>query len=486
MRPAVPPTDAVPMRAPSASASPQLDADVLVIQDPASGEAVGQVAIADEPRIRAAVAAAQRAGRGWADTPAAERAAVLKAWARRLRTDVEALAHLVTREMGKPLDDARGGVEAGIEAIEQYAELGPVHRGRRLAGAVDAEDTMERHPYGVAAVLLPWNDPVALTCAQLAACLVTGNTVVVKPSERAPLAASRAVAALEAPDGVVELLHGDGEVGAALVGDDRLALVLHTGSVDAGREIAGVCAGRLGKAIVELGGKDALVVDRDVDPDWAAGQATVGAFANAGQLCVGVERIIVHREVADPFVEALVRRATELPVGPGVDPATKMGPLVDARHRDAVHRQVVAAVEGGARVLTGGEIPDGDGCFYPPTVLDHVTRSMAVWRDETFGPVAPVMMADDFDEALELAADTDYGLAATVLTADEQHARRAARELDVGTLKINAVFGGAPGGAAEPRRNSGLGLGYGPELLDEVTGWKVIHRSAAVPRHVSR
>lgn len=486
MRPAASTTDAAAKRDAAAPTPPPSAADALAIRDPASGAVVDQVTVADEPRIRAAVAAAQRAGRGWADTPAAERAAVLKTWAHRLRADTDALARLVTREMGKPLDDARGGIEAGIGAIEQYAELGPVHRGRRLAGAVDAEDTMERHPYGVAAVLLPWNDPVALACAQLAACLVTGNTVVIKPSERAPLAVARAVAVLDTPEGVVELLHGDGEVGAALVADDRLDLVLHTGSVATGREIALVCAGRLSKAIVELGGKDALIVDRDVDPDWAAGQATVGAFANAGQLCVGVERVIVHREVADPFVEALVRRARELPVGPGTDPATKMGPLVDARHREAVHRHVVAAVEGGARVLTGGEIPDGDGCFYPPTVLDHLTRSMAVWRDETFGPVAPVMMAPSFEEALDLATDTDYGLAATVLTADEQHARRAVRELDVGTVKINAVFGGAPGGAAEPRRNSGLGLGFGPELLDEVTSLKLVHRSAAVPRHVRR
>lgn len=489
MQSAAPTTDATPA-APAREATTTGDrpsridaAEQLLVHDPATGEQVGAVTVASEADVRAAVGRAVEAHRGWADTPAGERAALLKAWARRLRDDVEPLARLVTCEMGKPLDDARGGVEAGIGAIEQYAELGPTHRGRRLAGAPDAEDLMERHPYGVAAVLLPWNDPVALACAQIAACLVTGNTVVVKPSERAPLAVERAVAALERPDGVVELLHGAGDVGAALVADRRLGVTLHTGSVATGREIAQVCAARIGKAIVELGGKDALIVDRDVDPDWAAGQAAQGAFANAGQLCVGVERIIVHRELYDPFVEALVRRARELPVGPGLDPATRIGPLVDARHRAAVHGQVIAALEGGARALTGGEIPDGDGCFYPPTVLDQVTRSMAVWSEETFGPVAPVMMVGDFDEALEIAADTPYGLAATVLTANDAHARRAVRELEVGTVKVNAVFGGAPGGAAEPRGCSGRGLGYGPELLDELTSWKVVHRSAAVPRH---
>lgn len=474
------PVDTIAADSPTSAASSATAPGTLRVHDPATGEPLGEVAVADESGVRAAVSRAAQARRAWADTAPAERAATLKAWARRLRDDIEPLARLVTREMGKPLDDAQGGVEAGIGAIEQYAELGPVHRGRRLAGAADAVDLMERHPYGVAAVLLPWNDPVALACAQIAACLVTGNTVVVKPSERAPLAVERAVASLDRPAGVLELVHGAGDVGAMLVADDRLGVVLHTGSVAAGREIAQVCAARLGKAIVELGGKDALIVDRDVDPTWAATQAALGAFANAGQLCVGVERILVHREILGPFMEALVRRARDLRMGSGLDPRTEIGPLVDARHRVAVHRHVAAAVDGGARILTGGEIPDGDGCFYPPTVLDRVDPAMAVWRAETFGPVAPVMAVDDFDEALERAGDSDYGLAATVLTADEHHVRRATRELDVGTLKINAVFGGAPGGAAEPRRSSGRGIGYGPELLDELTSWKVVHRSAAV------
>ncbi|WP_210491664.1 aldehyde dehydrogenase family protein [Patulibacter sp. SYSU D01012] len=456
----------------------------IVVRDPATGETVAEVPTADAAAIRDAVEAARGAFRGWADTPAGERAGVLKAWARALHAHADEIATLVTREMGKPAGDARGGVDAGIGAIEQYAELGPTHRGRRLAGAPDADDVMERHPRGVAAVLLPWNDPVALACAQIAACVVMGNTVVVKPSERAPLAVARAVELLPdaLPAGVVTLIQGDGATGAALVAADGVDLVIHTGSVAAGRDIAVRCASLLRKAIVELGGKDALIVDRDVDPDWAARQAALGAFANAGQICVAVERILVHREIADPFVEALVREAEALRVGPGSDPETGMGPLVDERHRDGVHRHVAAAAEAGAQVRTGGVIPGGEGSFYPPTVLTDVTPDMDVWREETFGPVAPVIVVDDFDEALRLAGDTEYGLAGTVLTADERHARRATRELDVGTLKVNAVFGGAPGGAAEPRRSSGLGLGYGPELLDEVSAWRVVHRSAPVPR----
>jgi succinate-semialdehyde dehydrogenase/glutarate-semialdehyde dehydrogenase len=469
---------------PPAPAAPAADPQDIVVRDPATGEVVAELRAADEAAVQAAVAGARAAFRPWADTPAGDRAGLLKAWARTLRDHVDELGALVTREMGKPRDDARGGVEAGIGAIEQYAELGPAHRGRRLSGAPDADDVMERHPRGVAAVLLPWNDPVALACAQIAACVVMGNTVVVKPSERAPLAVARAVELLpdELPAGVVTLIQGAGATGAALVAAEGVDLVIHTGSVAAGRDIAVRCAGLLRKAIVELGGKDALIVDRDVDPEWAAEQAALGSFANAGQICVAVERILVHRDVAEPFVDALVRRAEALRVGPGADPETGMGPLVDERHRDAVHAHVAAAVDDGARVRTGGAVPEGDGSFYPPTVLEDVTADMAVWRDETFGPVAPVMVVDSFDDALRIAGETEYGLAGTVLTADERHARRAARELDVGTLKVNAVFGGAPGGAAEPRRSSGLGLGYGPELLDEVSAWRVVHRSAPVPR----
>jgi len=458
---------------PPTAAPPQVE-----IRDPADGELLARLPCAGRQEVAAAVAAARAAAAGWAATPAAERAAALKRWARRLRDHVDELARLQTREMGKPIGDSRGGVEAAIGAIEQYAELGPLHRGRTLHGDPGASDAMLRCPRGVAAVVLPWNDPVAIAGQGLAACLATGNAVVVKPSERAPLAVERAVELLrpELPDDVVRLLHGDGGTGAALVEADGIDVVLHTGSVATGRAIAVACARRLRKAVLELGGKDALIVDRDVDPRWAAAQAASGAFANAGQICVAVERIYVDAAIAEPFTAALVERARALRMGPGLDPASELGPLVDRRHRTAVHAQVEEAVARGARCLTGGAIPDGPGSFYPATVLDRVDPDARLLREETFGPVAPVVAVESFDAALDAALDTTYGLAATVLTGSERNAARACRELDVGTVKVNAVWGGAPGGAAEPRRSSGLGLGYGPELLDEVTALRVTHR----------
>jgi acyl-CoA reductase-like NAD-dependent aldehyde dehydrogenase len=362
-------------------------------------------------------------------------------------------------------------VEAGIEAIEQYAELGPLHRGRSLAGGWGATDMMVHEPRGVVALIVPWNDPVAIACGQIAAALVTGNTAVFKPSEKTPLSAVRLAQLLDVPAGVLNLLLGDERAGRPLVAHPEVDVVLHTGSVETGREIARECAGTLKKAILELGGKDALIVDDGVDPHWAAEQAASGAFANAGQICTSVERIYVHEAVAGPFVAALAAQARSMTIGP----------LIDEGQRDVVHRHVGDAVKGGAEVLAGGEPSDGPGSFYPPTVLVGVDDEMAIMREETFGPVAAVRIVASFDEALAAANRTRYGLAASVLTGDEEHAQRAWRELDAGTVKVNAVWGGAPGGAAQPRRQSGGGFGYGPELLDELTQTKVVHLQPAPP-----
>jgi succinate-semialdehyde dehydrogenase/glutarate-semialdehyde dehydrogenase len=256
-------------------------------------------------------------------------------------------------------------------------------------------------------------------------------------------------------------------------------LVLFTGSVASGRGILETTGRQLKKAVVELGGKDPMIVDAGVDPAWASGEATTGSFANAGQICTSVERIYVHESVADEFLRELTGRAKVLRLGDGAEPETEMGPLIDEGQRELVHRHVTQAVEGGAELLYGGEVPDGPGFFYPPTVLSGVRSGMALVDEETFGPVAAVEVVGSFDEALKKANDTAYGLAAVVLTPDPEHAQRASRELSVGTVKINAVFGGAPGGAAQPRKASGLGFGYGPELLDEVTQTKVVHHAVA-------
>jgi succinate-semialdehyde dehydrogenase/glutarate-semialdehyde dehydrogenase len=451
----------------------------IPVLDPATGALLGTIQAGGPVQADAAVAAARKAAEGWSRTPAAERAAHLREASARVRDHAEELAALQTAENGKPLHMSRGDIAAAAGTLAQYAELGPLHRGRSLVGSWDATDLMVAEPYGVAACLVPWNDPVTIACGMLGATVVTGNTAVYKPSERSPLSAVRLVELLDLPPGVVELLHGDGRAGAALVEHPDVDLVLHTGSVATGRAIAVACARQDRKAILELGGKDPLIVDADVDPVWAAQQAAAGAFANAGQICTAVERIYVHAEVAEAFVSALVAEAEAIVVGDGRNPGTQMGPLVDDRQREIVHRHVREAVDTGARLLTGGLVPDGPGSFYPPTVLVDVDDSMAVMREETFGPVAPVKVVDSFDAALAEANSGDYGLAASVLTGSQQHAQRAWRELRAGTVKVNDVWGGAPGGSAEPRKASGRGFGYGPELLDEVTVVKVVHLAPA-------
>jgi succinate-semialdehyde dehydrogenase/glutarate-semialdehyde dehydrogenase len=457
----------------------QTEHTVLDVLDPASGERIGAIPAGSPAAADAAVRAARAAQPAWARTAPAERGAILKAAARRLRAHAAELAELQTREGGKPLGDSLGGVEAGIGAIEQYAELGPLHRGRALQGGWEAADLMVHEPRGVVALLVPWNDPLAIACGQIAAALVTGNAVVFKPSEKTPLSGARLVELLDVPGGVLQLLLGDARAGRPLAAHPLVDLVLHTGSVQTGREVARACADRLGKTLLELGGKDAMVVDEGVDPEWAAEQAAVGAFANAGQICTSVERIYVHRAVAAPFTDALVRRAERLRVGPGLDAGTEMGPLIDDGQREWVHRHVEDALERGAEVRAGGRIPEGPGCFYPPTVLVGPPGDAPVLTEETFGPVAAVRVVDSFDDGLRAANQGEYGLAAVVLTPSQGNAQRAWRELEVGTVKVNAVFGGAPGGAAEPRRASGLGFGYGPELLDEMTHTKVVHLGVA-------
>jgi succinate-semialdehyde dehydrogenase / glutarate-semialdehyde dehydrogenase len=440
----------------------------LTVLDPRTDEVVGRVPIASPERCDEAVGSVRRAASGWARTPAAERGAALHAAAAAVRAAADELAALNARETGKPVDDARGGVDAGVGTLVQYAELGPLHRGHSLHGAWDATDLMIPEPRGVVAVLTPWNDPVAVAAGLIGSALATGNTVVHKPSERCPHTGRRfaELVAAQLPPGVLEIVDGDGAVGAQLA-ESPVDVVAHVGSSATGRAIAEACARTGARALLENGGNDPLIVDAGVDPEWAAAQAALGAFANAGQICVSVERIYVDASEADAFLAALTRQAQEW--------AEKIGPLVDRAHRRHVHGHVESALDGGAHALTGGTVPDGPGAFYPPTVLIGCVPDMAVMREETFGPVAPVRVVPDFDTALREACNDRYGLAATVLTPDMAHAQAAWRELPVGTVKVNDVFGGAPGGASQPRRASGSGFGFGPELLDEMTAVKVVH-----------
>lgn len=447
--------------------------------DPADGSPLGEVPCGEPIDVKAAVAAARRATPAWGARPASDRSQLLHEAADRMQAMRDRLGRLQVQEMGKPLGDALGGVDAAVGTVRQFAELGPLHQGRTLQGDPAAIDAIQHVPRGVAAVITPWNDPVAIAAQGLAANLAVGNTAVCKPSERASFSVAALTEAFDhLPPGVVNLVLGDGSTGAALV-DEDVDVVVFTGSVRAGRSVAGRTAPRFVHAVLELGGNDAIIVDEGVDTAWAAEQIALGGFANGGQICVSVERAYVHRTVADEVIEELVRAAEGRRMGSGFDAGTVLAPLVDDEHRRLVHEHVTDAVERGARCLTGGAIPDGPGAFYPATVLTDVPPDARVLQEETFGPVVPVVIVDDFDDALRQAASSEYGLAATVLTDSQTNALEACRRLPVGTVKVNAVFGGAPGGSADPHGASGSGLGYGPGLLDELTRQRVIHLEPA-------
>jgi len=449
--------------------------DDITITNPRTGEVVGRVPISDHETIGDAVESAVYAFRAWSRVSPADRGQALHGVADALRQSADELAELNAIETGKPPADALGGVNAAIATCVQYAELGPLHAGRALRGGRGAIDYTAAEPRGVVAVVTPWNDPVAVAVGLIAAAVVTGNTVVHKPSERCPHLGVRLgeIIGDALPPGVVTTVIGDAGTGAQLVSLPGIAMIAHVGSTAAGERIARAAALTGAHVIRENGGNDALIVDGDVDPVWAATQAALGAFANTGQICTSVERIYVHEAIAEPFLAALTREAEQRTAD------AQFGPLVDDRMRLVVHEQVTEAVALGATALIGGEIPDGPGSFYPATVLSGCRPSMPIMTSETFGPVAPVQLVRDFDEALQLAVSDEYGLAATVLTKSMSHAQTAIERLPVGTVKINAVFGGAPGGSAEPRGASGSGFGYGPGLLDEMTLTKVVHIAVA-------
>jgi betaine-aldehyde dehydrogenase len=453
------------------SARPLPDTTDLTIRNPRTGLEVGRVATSPLEELSAAVATGVAACVRWSTTPPAARGLAVREAAGALAESAPGLARLNEVETGRDYDQSLAGIAAAVDTLLQYAELGPLHRGRSLKGSVTAVDYTVREPHGLVAVVTPWNDPVAVAAGIIGAALVTGNTVIHKPSERCPHVGLLLgeILAPAFPEGVLQTVTGDGRTGAHLISLPEVSAVVHVGSSQAGERIARAALLTGAHVVRENGGNDALIVDAGIDARWAAGQAALGAFANTGQICTSVERIFVHRDIAEAFIHHLTAEARKL------NDSGDLAPLVDDRMRDEVASQVSRSLEQGAEAAVGGFTPEGPGSFYPATVLLNCDPSMPVMLHETFGPVAPVRVVDSFSDALREAAADAYGLAATVLTASMEHAHRAAAELPVGTVKVNAVFGGAPGGSAQPRKASGRGFGYGPELLDELTRTKVVH-----------
>lgn len=433
----------------------------LVSYDPATGDEVGRVPVTPVERIPEVVARARAAFPAWAALSFEERAARLREAGAILASRAEAIGELGTREMGKPLREMTGEVRGTASGFA--AELEEI--GRALAPEVTSNEkvrtTLVRDPFGIAACITPWNFPILMPHEQVLPALAAGNVVILKPSERTPLTGQAYADALREvlPEGVLQVVHGAGAQGAALVAAD-VDLVVFTGSRATGLRILAEAAKGLKRVILELGGKDPLVVLDDADLDKAAAFAARNSFRNAGQVCVSTERIYVAESVHDAFVAKLVTAAQGMAVGPGMDAGTAVGPMVDGRQKAHVVAQVEGAVADGATIAWRGAKNDGN--FLAPIVLTGVSQGMEIVREETFGPVACVVKVDGDEQAVAWANDTPYGLGAVVFGAPE-HARSVGRRLNAGMIGVNQGLGSAGSTPWVGARQSGYGFHSGLE-----------------------
>ena len=451
----------------------------VVSVNPATGETLRELKCASERDVQTAVARARTAQPGWNELGVRGRVAVLREFQRLLHQRKSEVAALITREAGKPivealltevlvvLDSTRFCVENAYGFLREQ----PVPHGN-LAMKTKTGRIL-REPHGVIGIISPWNYPFSIPATESLSALVTGNAVVLKPSELTSLTAVELASLLHqagVPKDVFQVIVGDGTTGSALLNAEIDKLVF-TGSVATGKRIAQAAAARLLPVVLELGGKDPMLVLDDADVDVASSGAVWGSFANCGQACLSVERCYVHRRLYDAFLEACVRKTKQLCVGNGIDPQTEIGPLIYERQLRNVESHVEDARARGARVLTGGSrLPQLGSNFYAPTVLADVTHAMHIMREETFGPVLPVMPFDTDEEAIRLANDSDFGLAASIWTRDRARGESLARRILAGTVMVNdavACFGisEAPHGGVKA---SGMGRTHGRFGMEEM------------------
>lgn len=453
------------------------------VVNPATGEVVGAVAYGGVEDTLAAIDAAGAAFPGWAAKTAKERYACLKRAAEVLRSRADDIAALVTREMGKPLAEARGELALAIDYLDWYAEEGKRIYGDTIpASAPDKRIVVLRQPVGVVGAVTPWNFPLAMIARKLAPALAAGCTMVLKPASSTPLSAIEMCKALHEaglPPGVLNLVHGAAsDVVGTMMDSPVVRKITFTGSTEVGKQLIRQSADTVKKMSLELGGHAPLIVFDDADLESAAASAAASKFRNAGQTCVCTNRIYVQHAVLDSFAELLTRRVRAMTVGNGLDPGVDIGPLIDRHAVMKVERQIADAVSKGASIAAGGRrLTGGDyenGSFFEPTVLLHATHEMEIAREETFGPVAPIFGFGSEEEAVRLANDTPYGLASYLFTQDLTRAIRTAEALDYGIVGINdpmptvaqAPFGGV--------KQSGIGREGGKYGIEDYLEYKFL------------
>jgi betaine-aldehyde dehydrogenase len=450
------------------------------IINPATEEVFEQVLNGSLEDADAAVVAANKAFGIWRRMTAVSRGELLHEVADRMKSSTEEIARILTLEGGKPLKENIDEVGWCVACFRYYAEIGRNSRGRVIPSIESTQLSMVlKEPYGVAVCIVPYNYPLLLMVWKVAPALAAGNTVIIKPSSITPLATLALSECFEVlPAGVVNIVTGSGEeIGSRLVTHPDTHVVAFTGSTGTGRKIARQCAESFKKVMLELGGKDPFVVCEDSDIELAARAVAWAAYLNAGQVCTSSERIYVQRAIADRFLEALVNFTNTLKIGPGIEPSTDIGPLARDPYRRKVEEHVEEARKMGAVVLTGGRRPAGlqKGYYYEPTVLANVTHAMSVMNEETFGPVAPVMVYDDFDEAIRYAQRTQYGLGAVLFTRDALKAKTFFEEVKAGSIWINDPLTDNDAGPFGGMKMSGLGRELGLEGLEEFMETKHVH-----------
>ncbi len=452
--------------------------------DPA--DALGAFPRSTAEDVAAAVEAADRAFRDWSRTPAPKRAEVLYKVARLLEARKEDLARVMTREMGKVLNEARGDVQEAIDMAYYMAG-----EGRRLLGYTTPSELplkacwAIRRPIGRIGLITPWNFPIAVPSWKIFPALIAGNTVVWKPAEDTPRTAYEFAKLFEEaglPPGVMNVVFGYGEeAGRPLVEHPKIDMISFTGSTEVGRDVYTRAARKLIRVHLEMGGKNPIIVMADADLDLAVDGIVWSAFGTTGQRCTACSRLIVHEPIYDQLLEKLVEDTQALKIGDGLEPGVQVGPVVNEAQLSKIHQYVELGKAEGAKLLLGGErATEGKlakGYFYKPTIFVDVTPEMRIFREEIFGPVLSVVRARDYDEAIKLANDTTYGLSSAIYTRDVNLAMRAVEDLEAGITYVNHGTIGAeihlPFGGVKDTGNGGREAGLA--ALDAYTEWKSVY-----------
>ena len=435
-------------------------AQYLDVINPALGTVFARCPAAQRTELDRAVAAARRAFSAWRARSFVERAELVKQLSRALRAHQNELAELLTREQGKPLTQSVAEIDRG--AAQSDGMVGIAIPVEVLADDDDKHIELRYRPLGVVGIITPWNAPVNLALGPLVSALYTGNTVILKPSPYTPLTTLKLGELIKDifPAGVVNVLAGGDELGAAMTEHAGIDKISFTGSVATGKKVLANASATLKRVTLELGGNDPAIVLDDVDVKAAAKKIFFASFVNSGQVCMAIKRIYAHESVYEDLCDALVEEAKKARVGNGLDSATELGPVQNKMQYDKVVGLIKDTKKAGGKFLAGGEVPSGPGYFLPPTLVTDIADDSRLVQEEQFGPIVPILKFSDVEDALRRANDTRYGLSGSVWTKDVQRGAEIAARLEVGTAWVNqhrttsafVPFGGA--------KESGIGRQY--------------------------